>query len=80
MSFHCDNTYNVQGKHSKFANSQVENTRIVIVSFGDKRVLHWERLQRKMDNKGKIGWRKDKSFVNEMVMNECEIVVLNCFD
>ena len=77
MGFHCNNTYNVQDKYSKCASSQVENTPIVIVSFGDMRVLDWERLERKIDNKVNIGWSKDKSYVNEMVMNQCQIVVLS---
>ena len=59
MGFYCDNTYSLQGQYSKYTNSQVENTPIVIVSFGDKRVLHWERLDRKINNKGKIGWSKE---------------------
>ena len=77
MGFHCNNTYNLQGEYSKYANSQVENTPIVIVSFGDERVLHWERVERKMNNKGKIGWGKDNSFSNKMVTNQCQIVLLN---
>ena len=80
MGFHYDNTYNVQGKYPKYANSQVENTPIVIVSFGDERVLHWERVEGKINNKGKIGWSKDNSFINKMVMNQCHIILLNCFD
>ena len=65
MGFYCVNKYNLQGKYSKCSNSQDDNTQIVIVSFGDERVLHWERLERKMNSKGKIGWNIDISFSNK---------------
>ena len=53
MGFHCDNKYNVRGKY-KCPNSQIENTPIVIVSFGHARVLHWGKLHSKMSLKRKL--------------------------
>ena len=62
MGFHCDNTYNIRGKYMERANSQIENTPIVIVSFGHARLLHWERLYSNVSPKGKHEQLKDLSF------------------
>ena len=33
-----------------------------------------------MNDKGKIGWNKDNSFSNKIMMNQCQIGLLNYFD
>ena len=35
----------LMGVYSKCANSQIENTPVVIVSFGESRILYFERMQ-----------------------------------
>ena len=40
MRIHCDDAYSINGVDSKCANSQVEHTPVVIVSFGESRILH----------------------------------------
>ena len=44
MGYHCDNTYTLNGIYSKCANSQLENTPIIIVSFGESRTLHFQKI------------------------------------
>ena len=80
MGFHCDNTYSLSGKYLECSNSQIENTPIVIVSFGNDRVLHWEKLNYKKSSKGKMEWVKDFSFMKKMIMDENNIVIVNCSD
>ena len=43
MGFHCDNTYSLNGVYSKCANSQIGNTPVAIVSFGESRTLHLKK-------------------------------------
>ena len=80
MGFHCDNTYNRRGKYMECSNSQIENTPIVIVSFGETRVLNFERLYSNKSSKGKHEWLKDESFHKSMVMDENNIVIINSSD
>ena len=56
MGFHCDNTYSLSGKYMRCSNSQIEKTPIVIVSFGNDRVMHWEKLNAKNHPKEKWNW------------------------
>ena len=44
MGFQCDNTYSLNGIYSKCGNSQLENTPVVIVSFGESRTLHFQKM------------------------------------
>ena len=52
MGYHCDNTYNDKGIFLKSMNSHVENTPIVIISYGGQRTLNWRRVKRSFDGKG----------------------------
>ena len=65
MCFHCDNIYNRRGKYMECANSQIENTPIIIVSFGHTRVLHWEKLYSNASPKGKHEWLNDNTFIKK---------------
>ena len=80
MGFHYDNTYNVRGKYLECSNSQIEKTPVVIVSFGHARVLHWEILHTNKSSTGKLEWVKDLSFMKRMIMDENNIVIVNCSD
>ena len=80
MGYHCDNTYNDKGIFSKSTNSYVENTPIVIVSYGAERILNWQKMNRSVDQNGKKIWLKDSSFSNTMKMNENSIVIINPLD
>ena len=62
------------------SNSQIENTPIVIVSFGHSRVLHWEKIYSQKSINEKSEWLKDESFMKQMVMDDNNIVILNCSD
>ena len=77
MGFHCDNTYNLSRKYLKCSNSQPENIPIVIVSFCHTRILYWEKSHSNMSSKGKFEWVKDLSFMERMVMDENNIIILN---
>ena len=80
MGYHCDNTYNDKGMFLHSMNSHVENTPIVILSYGGERTLNWRRVNRSLDGKGKKIWMKDNSFSTSMNMNENSLVVINPFD
>ena len=62
MGFHCDNTYSLNGIYSKCANSQIENTPIVIVSFGESRTLHLQKMVTTHNTKCSKKWYKDLQF------------------
>ena len=80
MGFHCDNTYSINGVYSKCANSQVENTPVVIVSFGESRTLHFEKMELTPTNTPSTKWSKNSNFVQKIVMNPNSIIVLNPAD
>ena len=54
MGFHCDNTFNLSGKYLECSSSQIRKTPIVIVSFGNDKVLHWKNYM--PNNRPKENW------------------------
>ena len=74
MGWHCDTSYNNNGlfKH----NSQVENTPVVIVTYGHDRTINWQRVV----HSGK-GWVRDKTWCRQsMKMNSDSYMLLHPVD
>lgn len=80
MGSHCDNMNSINGVYSKFANSQIENTPVVIVSFGETRTFNFQQMQLIHNNNTSKKWSKDSDFVQSMVMNSNSIIILNPAD
>ena len=80
MGFHCDNTYSLNGIYSKCGNSQIENTPIVIVSFGESRSLHFRKMSFTQTDKTSKKWSKDPQFIQKMLLNSKNIIILHPCD
>ena len=69
--------YNNEGKFLKKSNSQIENTPIVIVTYGESRRLHWRRMKRIIKFNGKYEWILDTSWSETMEMNNEYFLIIN---
>ena len=65
MPFHCDTKYTKNGIYHN--NGQVQNTPVVIITYGDDHILNWRRVSLH-DEK----WIPDQSYANlPMILNIC---------
>ena len=75
-----DNTYSLNGIYSKCDNSQIENTPIVIVSFGESRTLHFRKMLLTTTDKFANKWCKDSHFFQDMLMSSKNIIIIHPSD
>ena len=74
MGWHCDSKYKNNGTYMK--NPQVENTPVIIVSYGTDRILKWRRVFHTT-----LGWVEDKSWHQmPMTMNDKKFMLLHPID
>ena len=83
MPFHCDVSYNHQGKYVTHLNEQVENTPSVIISLGDDRKLHWQRQILKVNKAtGRLKWYNIEKNIFKKAVNlgDKTIYLVNTLD
>ena len=61
MGWHCDAKYTLDGIFQTSKNSQVQNTPVIIVTYGNSRNLKWRRVYYGRNKHGKMEWLEDKT-------------------
>jgi len=81
MGWHCDAKYTLDGIFQTSKNSQVENTPVIIVTYGNCRSLKWRRVYYGPNKQGKMEWLEDKTWTKvEMSMSNTSFLLLNHAD
>ena len=74
MGWHCDSSYNKDGSFKNI--SQVQNTPVVILTFGNNRTLKWRRVAHSSK-----GWVRDQNWTTQsMTMNDSSYMLLHPYD
>ena len=81
MGWHCDAKYTLDGIFQTSKNSQVQNTPVIIVTYGNNRNLKWRRVYYGPNKHGKMEWLEDKTWTKqEMCMSNTSFMLLNHAD
>ena len=74
MGWHCDSSYNKDGSFKNI--SQVQNTPVVILTYGNNRTLKWQRVAHSSN-----GWVSDQTWTTQsMTMNDSSYMLLHPYD
>ena len=74
MGWHCDSSYNNDGSFKNI--SQVQNTPVIILTYGNNRTLKWQRVAHSSK-----GWVRDQNWTTQsMTMNDSSYMLLHPHD